>query len=54
MPVYEYSCDKCKRKVTVMMTISEHEKRRVACPKCGGKALRPLISSFLTQTSRKS
>ncbi len=54
MPVYEYACAKCKRSVTVMMSISQHEKGRVACPKCGGKKLRPLISSFLTQTSRKS
>jgi putative FmdB family regulatory protein len=54
MPVYEYACDTCKRKVTVMMSISEHEKGRAACPQCGGKTLRPLTSSFLSQTSRKS
>ena len=54
MPVYEHACDKCKRTVTVRMSISEHEKGRAACPQCGGRTLRPLISSFLTQTSCKS
>jgi len=54
MPTYEYHCDKCKREVTVRMSISEHEKGRAVCPKCGGTKLRPLISGFLSQTSRKS
>jgi len=54
MPTYEYHCDKCKRTVTVRMSISEREKGRAACPKCGGTKLRPLLSAFLSQTSRKS
>ncbi len=51
MPVYEYHCDKCKRQVTLRLSISEHEKGHA---KCGGKKLRPLVSSFMSQTSRKS
>src|SRR2546428_8833915 len=35
MPMYEYYCDKCERDVTVPLTISEHEKGRIKCPKCG-------------------
>ena len=54
MPTYEYHCDTCKRTVTVRMSISEHDKGRAACPKGGGGKLRPLISPFLSQTSRKS
>jgi putative FmdB family regulatory protein len=54
MPVYEYRCDKCDREVTLTLTISEHEKGPVKCPKCGSKALRPLLSTFLTQTAKKS
>ena len=41
MPMYEYYCDKCDRDVTLTLTISEHEKGPIKCPKCGGKALRP-------------
>jgi putative FmdB family regulatory protein len=36
MPVCEYYCETCKREVTRRLSISEHEKGRVACPKCGG------------------
>ena len=35
MPVYEYSCDTCKRDVRVTLSISEHTKAKVACPRCG-------------------
>jgi putative FmdB family regulatory protein len=54
MPVYEYHCDKCQREVTLTLSIREHEKGKVKCPKCGSKALRPLLSTFVSQTSRKS
>ncbi len=54
MPMYEYHCDKCDREVTLTLTIREHDKGKVQCPKCGGKALRQLLSTFLTQTSRKA
>jgi putative FmdB family regulatory protein len=54
MPMYEYYCDKCQREVTLTLTISAHDKGQITCPKCGGKALRPLLSTFVSQTSRKS
>ena len=54
MPVYEYHCDKCQKEVTLTLTISEHDKGPIKCPTCGGKALRPLLSAFVSQTSKKS
>jgi len=54
MPVYEYRCDKCERDVTLTLSIRAHEKGPVKCPKCGSKALRPLLSTFVSQTSKKS
>jgi len=54
MPVYEYYCDKCEREVTITLSIREHDKGSIKCPKCGGKALRPLLSAFMSQTSKKS
>jgi putative FmdB family regulatory protein len=54
MPVYEYQCDKCDREVTLTLSIREHEKGEIKCPKCGGKSLRPLLSAFMSQTSKKS
>ena len=54
MPAYEYHCDKCDREVTLTLTIREHEKGQVKCPKCKSQALRPLLSAFVSQTSKKS
>ena len=54
MPVYEYHCDKCDREVTLTLTIREHEMGGIKCPKCSGKSLRPLLSAFMSQTSKKS
>ncbi len=54
MPIYEYYCDKCQRDVRVTLPISEHNKAKVACPRCGNKTLRLLLSTFFSQTSRKS
>jgi putative FmdB family regulatory protein len=54
MPVYEYHCDKCGRDVSVTLSISAHDKAKVACPQCRSTALRPLVSTFFSQTSRKS
>jgi len=54
MPNYEYYCDKREREVTLTLSIREHEEGPIKCPKCGGKALRPLLSAFKSQTSKKS
>ena len=54
MPVYEYYCDKCRREITVTLSIGEHSKGVPACPHCNGKDLHPLVSTFFSQTSRKS
>ena len=54
MPVYEYYCDNCRRDVSVTLSIGEHDKAKAACPQCGNTTLRPLMSTFFLQTSRKS
>jgi putative FmdB family regulatory protein len=54
MPVYEYYCDNCRDDVSVTLSIREHDEAKVACPKCGRTKLRPLVSTFFSQTSRKS
>lgn len=54
MPRYEYQCQGCTRKVTLRLSVAQHERGRQACPKCGATKLTQLISSFLTQTSRKA
>jgi putative FmdB family regulatory protein len=54
MPTYEYHCDKCKREVSVILSIREHDRGGVRCPRCNSRALRRLMSTFLTQTAKKS
>jgi putative FmdB family regulatory protein len=54
MPTYEYECRDCKKKFTVILTISEHDKGKVSCPKCKGKRVVQSMSAFMTKTSRKS
>ena len=53
MPTYEYRCDKCNREFALAMSVTEHDKRRPKCPKCGSGRVTQLISAFFTQTSRK-
>ncbi|MCX5834413.1 MAG: zinc ribbon domain-containing protein [Deltaproteobacteria bacterium] len=54
MPTYEYLCGDCKHKFILIMSIYEHDKKKVACPKCRKKNVKQRISTFLTKTSRKS
>ncbi len=54
MPTYEYRCLNCKKPFEVIMSISEYEKGKVKCPKCGKKKVEQRISQFMVQTSKKS
>jgi putative FmdB family regulatory protein len=54
MPTYEYECRGCNKKFSVILSISEHEKTKVSCPKCKGKRVKQSLSTFTTKTSRKS
>ena len=39
MPVYEYLCEACHQTFTKILTIAEHDKEKIVCPKCGCKHL---------------
>ena len=54
MPTYEYKCEKCKKRFSLMMTISEYEKKKTRCPKCKSVRVKQQITSFETITSNKS
>jgi putative FmdB family regulatory protein len=54
MPTYEYACIECGKKFSVALTFSEHDKGRVACPKCKGRKVEQRFSTVFTKTSRKS
>jgi len=54
MPSYEYACKACKKSFNLTLTVTEHEKRRVACPKCKSKKVEQQYGSFFAVTSKKS
>lgn len=50
MPIYEYECDGCRRRVSLLIrTPSAAESPR--CPRCGSAALSRLMSRFVTVKS---
>ncbi len=54
MPTYEYHCGKCRKKFSLFMSISEHEAKKVRCPKCKSTKVEQQWKSFFTVTSKKS
>ena len=54
MPTYEYRCERCQEDFTVHMSISEHDRGGIKCPKCGGTEVAQRYSTFYAKTSRKS
>ena len=54
MPTYEFRCKNCARKVILVISFKDYEKKGQKCPKCGSKRLERLISTVQVQTSRKS
>jgi putative FmdB family regulatory protein len=52
MPIYEYYCSDCQRKVSLLWrSFADLESRPAQCPRCGGKNLRRLISKVATVRS---
>ncbi|MFB3917172.1 MAG: zinc ribbon domain-containing protein [Terriglobales bacterium] len=54
MPVYEYFCESCNKKFEVVLTIHEHDKKKVLCPKCGSDKVHQMAAAFTAVTSKKS
>jgi putative FmdB family regulatory protein len=54
MPTYEYVCDRCQKRFSVIMSFDEHDRRKPKCPKCGSTRVRQQLSGFFSKTSRKS
>ncbi|MGD0695652.1 MAG: zinc ribbon domain-containing protein [Terriglobia bacterium] len=54
MPIYEYICKACNKTFTQIMTISEHDKTKVACPKCTSKKVEQKPAAFFAVSAKKS
>ncbi len=54
MPTYDFKCEKCNKKFSETLSVSEYDKTRFRCPKCKSTRVKQQITSFQTVTSRKS
>jgi len=54
MPTYTYMCKDCKKSFTQMMSVSEHDKNKIVCPKCKGKKVEQQYAAFFAVTAKKS
>jgi putative FmdB family regulatory protein len=54
VPQYDYECKKCGNRFTLILTVKEHEQKRVRCPKCKSQSVRPVYTGFTAITSKKS
>ncbi|HEV8438199.1 MAG TPA: FmdB family zinc ribbon protein [Methylomirabilota bacterium] len=54
MPHYDFYCEKCKKEVSMTLSIGERERGDFKCPCCGKKELQPLMGTFFSKTSRKA
>jgi putative FmdB family regulatory protein len=43
---YQYRCDECRAKFERSETISEHERSKAKCPKCGSKKVAQIPATF--------
>lgn len=54
MPTYEYVCKACKKTFSLILTVADHDKKRIGCPKCKGRKVEQQFGSFFAVTSKKS
>lgn len=52
MPIYEYDCQGCRRRVSLLRSLSSPTPP--ACPRCGSTALTRLMSRFATVKSEEA
>ena len=54
MPTYEYRCGECGKQFTRLERISQHGRKRPACPKCKSAKVSQVPSPFFAKTGKKS
>ncbi|MBI1987403.1 MAG: zinc ribbon domain-containing protein [Nitrospinae bacterium] len=54
MPFYEFECAKCKKNVSLKLSVKEHDARNYKCPECHSGDIKQIISHVQVQTSKKS
>lgn len=54
MPVYEFSCQDCRKDFALVQTVVEHEHTTARCPICNGTNVVRKWTDVYAVTSKKS
>jgi putative FmdB family regulatory protein len=54
MPLYEYVCRKCHKKFSEVLSIKDHDTKKLHCPKCKSADLQKVIEPFFAKTASKT
>ncbi len=54
MPQYNFLCRACKKEVSKILTLSDHEKGGIVCSHCKSKDVEQRWAAFYAVTSKKS
>jgi len=54
MPQYNFLCRACKKEFSKILTLSEYDKGKPACPHCRSKDVEQQWAAFYAVTSKKS
>ena len=54
MPIYEYECRNCGHVFSQVLTIEEHDRKKMVCPKCQSADVKHVIEAAFITTQRKS
>jgi len=52
--LFEYHCTACGHEFERFMSLAEHERAKVACPKCKSTKVERVFTPFYAKTIRKS
>jgi putative FmdB family regulatory protein len=47
MPLYEYYCKDCENQFSEVLTVKEHKKQKIHCPKCKRANVKEVIERSL-------
>jgi len=54
MAEYDFRCEKCRKKFTVTIPMSEYGTKKTKCPKCKSVRVTQVLQPFFAKTSKKS
>ncbi len=54
MPVYEYICQACRRRVRIRLSYAEYDRARPRCPHCGSAEMRRSVGRVAVARSEES